>query len=497
VSASASSDGDYFRRANDLFHRALDVPPQERDALLSRECGGDERLRQEVTALLDAHSRAETFLEEPNPERDALALQREVGHYRIERVLGVGGMGVVYLAHDTRLGRPVALKAITAAFTHDAGRRERLRREARAAASLTHPGVATVYAFEEIDDHAFIVGEYVAGETLREEIGRGALTASQTIDTAIGIADALAAAHDRGIVHRDLKPENLIRTPTGQVKILDFGLARLRDEGAHEAGLTEDGAVLGTPAYMAPEQIRRDPVDGRADLFSLGVVLYELVTGVQPFSGRDAASTIARILEVEPAAFPETDAGVPDDRRLRSALDAIVRTCLRKLPAARFATARDLVAALERVRAGRFDSVPLPSAVSGVALRWWKFHQAATCVTYAALMLPLWLARPNAGAPGRYLFLAALGSAVASIVLRLHLWFTAASLPTEWKRQHRSVDPWLRVADSAMVACCLVTGGLVVDNSPALAGVLLCAAVAVLLSFTLIEPATRRAAFES
>jgi hypothetical protein len=507
VNTPGAGSPDPWLRANDLFHRALEVPREDRDQFLIRECAGDEALRGEVSALLNAHARAGTLFDQTASGRDVgmaglppasdSLLGQQIAHYRFERLIGAGGMGVVYLARDHKLGRLVAIKAIAPAFTHDPSRRERLRREARAAAALTHPGIATVYAFEEIDNHVFIVGEYVAGETLREEIARGPLSTNQTIETGVGIASALAAAHDRGIVHRDLKPENIIRTPSGQVKILDFGLARLVEAGQEQKSLTEDGSVLGTPAYMAPEQIRHDTVDGRADVFALGAVLYELATGSQPFSGRDAASTIARVLELDPPGFAEGD-WPPSDRPVRVALDSIVRTCLRKSPDARFATAHDVVSALERARAGRTDSVPLSLATFGVALRWWKFHQVATCLAYAALMFPLWMARTTiVASSGRYLFLTALAAAVASVVLRLHLWFTASSLPAEWKRQHRATLPWLRLADSGMVAACLISGAMTADSNPALAAILLCASVAILLSFTLIETATTRAAFGS
>ena len=197
-----------------------------------------------------------------------------IGHYLIRGVLGEGGMGVVYLAEDSRLGRTVALKAVAPQYVGDPARRERLRREARAAASLQHPGIATVFALEEIDDHLYIAGEYVPGETLRDELARGPLTPARAVETMLAIARALAVAHERGVIHRDLKPENLMRTPAGDMKILDFGLARVHDPVSTDATLSAEGSVLGTPAYMSPEQIRGKTVDGRADLFALGVVLY-------------------------------------------------------------------------------------------------------------------------------------------------------------------------------------------------------------------------------
>ena len=360
MNASRPLDTEDWRRINDLFHRALEEAPERRAAFLDESCGGDEALRQEVASLLEAHARAADFIEAPaqtltdldaDPTGAGAALVgSQIGQYRIERVLGEGGMGVVYLAEDVRLGRTVALKALAPRYTGDAARRERLRREARAAASLTHPGIATVYALEEFDGQIFIAGEYVPGETLREELARGPLSAMRSLETALGVARALAAAHDRGIVHRDLKPENIVRTGSGDVKILDFGLARFRDPPPSLAHLTDDGMILGTPAYMSPEQIRGTAVDGRSDLFSLGIVLYELVAGQHPFAGSDPASTIARILEAEPARLGDLPPAARWNPAVLGALEDVVTTCLRKVPDQRFRSAHDLIEALEHAR---------------------------------------------------------------------------------------------------------------------------------------------------
>ena len=504
---------DEWRRINEFFHHALEQPADAREAYL-REAVPDPALRAEVASLLAAHDRAGDFIEPGSPALDRLheddpasLVGRTVGHYRIDSVLGQGGMGVVYLAEDARLGRTVALKAVAPRYTNDPVRRDRLRREARAAAALSHPGIATVYALEEFDDQVFIAGEYVPGETLRDEIGRGTLGADRTVETAIGIARALAAAHDRGVVHRDLKPENLVRTPTGEVKILDFGLARLRDVPAPLSQLTDDGTLLGTPAYMSPEQIRGEAVDGRSDLFALGMVIYELLSGVHPFAGRDPASTIARILESEPARLSGVVPGGAAEATQLGEIEGIVRTCLRKSPGARFQSAHELAAALERLRAPgelrrsfrassgsgvhQIGSSPVPSRA-----RWWlQFHQGAVVVTYSLLVVALWVARGRIGGlSGRLLFLAGLMAALGAIVLRLHLWFTLHSYRGEWTRQHLRAGPWLRVADAAFVAT-LVGGGLaVVEIDGSLAAILVSAGVSVLVAFAIIEPATTRAA---
>ncbi|HEY7475107.1 MAG TPA: serine/threonine-protein kinase [Vicinamibacterales bacterium] len=515
MSSTRPLDTEGWRRVNDLFHRALEKAPERRAAFLDESCGGDEALRQEVASLLDAHGRAADFIEAPaqtltamedsHTAADAALVGRQIGQYRIERVLGEGGMGVVYLAEDVRLGRTVALKALAPRYTGDAARRERLRREARAAASLTHPGIATVYALEELDGQIFIAGEYVPGETLREELARGPLTAIRTLETALGVARALSAAHDRGIVHRDLKPENIVRTGSGDVKILDFGLARFRDPPPSLAHLTDAGMILGTPAYMSPEQIRGTAVDGRSDLFSLGIVLYELVAGVHPFAGSDPASTIARILEAEPARLGDLAPSTRWNPAVLGALEDVVTTCLRKLPDQRFRSAHDLIDALEHTRAAMTATPsgarvpPRPLAEPRREARWWwQFHQAAAALAYLALLIPLWLARSALGRTGLWLFVIGLIAAIVAAVLRLHVWFLVRLDAADLARRRDPARAWIRLAD-VLFAATLLVGGIALPAltaSTALGLVLIASAVAIVLSFAIIEPATARAAFE-
>jgi Protein kinase domain len=499
-----------YRRANDLFFRALDVEPEQREAFVVEACGSDAALLSLVRALVDAHARNKTFLEHPTHLSDPatvrpsyLAPGQIIGQYRIARILGEGGMGVVYLAHDARLGRLVAIKALSPAYTHDASRRERFLREARATAALAHQGIPIVFGLEEYQGDFVIVSEYVEGETLREEIKRSPASVARVIETAAAIASALAAAHDNGIVHRDLKPENIMRTPKGEIKILDFGLARLREPGSTDKHLTVPGSVLGTPAYMAPEQVRNDPVDGRADLFALGILLYELATGVNPFDAGNTVSTIERILTIEPPPLSVSlagNSGAAATPAMR-ALDGIAGRCLRKAPTERFASTHELLAALELAREGRGASSAFPAGSFGPQ-RWWRVHHLVTCVAYGGLMVPMWMARLAIDDPGErlglVLFLATLGAAVASIVLRLHLWFTASSNPGQWVRQYRHATPWLRLSDSIAVLGFLVAGAaLIVSNTQeGLAAVLICAGVITGLSFAVIEPATTRAAFD-
>jgi len=499
-------DAETWRRVNAVFHRALEAASAEREALVRRECSGDSALFEEVLSLLGAHERTDQFLAEPAsaPDRAAAAsapvtqrVGQQIGQYRIERVLGRGGMGVVYLADDLRLGLEVALKAIAPTVTADPARRERLRREARAAAALTHPGIATVYALEEFGDEIFIAGEFVAGETLREEVAHGPAPASRALESAIEIAHALAAAHDRGVVHRDLKPDNIIRTPSGSLKILDFGLARMRDAPPELAHLTDDGKVFGTPGYMSPEQIRRGHVDARSDLFSLGILLCELLNGSHPFGGGDSATTIARILEDEPAMPPVAAAGSRETDRVRPGLVAVIRILLRKDPAARYPSAHALLVALERVRTGDAAPETHPSPVWTDAQRWWRFHQIGTSAYYAALLMPTWWARHELGtARGLPIFLTALVAAIAAITIRMHLWFAAASMPDEWAHQHARNWLWLRIADVGFVGAVAAAGfGAIWIGYTFLGVALVSASVLALLFATIIEPATTRAAF--
>jgi serine/threonine protein kinase len=508
-SASPLGTADW-ERINELFHVALTQPPAARAAFLDAECD-DPVIRAEVISLLAAHEHASGYLDSGElmvpPSADAHTLVgRNVGQYRIERVLGEGGMGVVYLAEDTRLGRTVALKAVAARHTGDESRRDRLRREARAAAALSHPGIATVYALEEIDGQVFIAGEYVPGETLRDELARGPLDIARAIATALDIARALAAAHDRGVIHRDLKPENVIRPPDGSVKILDFGLARFRDIPPALARLTDDGTILGTPAYMSPEQIRGATVDARSDLFALGIIFYELLSGHHPFAGADPSSTIARILENEPPRLAgRSDPTAP---MVPPAIEEVVLTCLRKAPDARYRSVHDFVRALERLRhatpsgsrSGADFAAPAWTADSTLPARWWwQFHQAVASVVSLSLLAPLWIARgwiaQQVDRVGGLIFTVALIAALVSATLRWHLWFTLRSYPEEWRAQATRLTRWVRAADALFVIALLVTALLVYDPHEAMAIVLVAAAVAITLSLAVIEPATTHAAF--
>ena len=498
----------HWARVNDIFHRALDEPDAARATFVARECGNDRRLHDEVLSLLGAHARAANFIERPPAATTGLfdsaavpdaIVGQTVGHYRVARVIGRGGMGVVYLAEDTRLGRAVALKALAPTLTGDPTRRERLRREARAAAALHHSGIATVFALEEIDDQLYIAGEYVPGATLRDEVARGPLPPRRALETTRAIAVAVAAAHERGVIHRDLKPENVIRTPAGDLKILDFGLARVEEPAAAMRQLTVEGVALGTPAYMSPEQIRGRHIDARSDLFALGVMLYEFITGVNPFKGSDPASTIARVLEAEPA--PLATMAVRGLTPAASAsLERIVQTALQKVPDLRYTSAKIFIAALDEAIAVLDGAAPAPVAPvapPGAARWWWQFHQLAASAAYIALFVPLvFVQRETGGDAGSLLLILGVVAALTAIVLRLHLLFAVQSYPAEFATQRANSEPWIRRADVAFAVVLAAAGLLVRGPRLSLAILLISAAVAIVLASLVIEPATGRAMTE-
>ena len=276
---------------------------------------------------------------------------RTISHYRIVSQLGAGGMGVVYRAEDVRLGRSVAVKFVSEELATDEQAIQRLRSEARAASALNHGNICTIYDVGEDEGRPFIVMELMKGENLRDRLARGPLEIHQLVDIAIEIADALHATHSDGIIHRDIKPGNIFLTENGHVKLLDFGLAKLtprfpglNSTGANTLEATVAGVTLGTVSYMSPEQATGETLDGRSDLFSLGVVLYEAATGQHPFPGKTSAVTLAAILHKEPVEPLSLNRAVP----LR--LQEVIHNCLEKDRELRYQSAADLRADLKRVR---------------------------------------------------------------------------------------------------------------------------------------------------
>jgi hypothetical protein len=460
-----------FARLKIVFQEALDQPTEVRRAWLREECGGDTALLHEAESLLATYETAGDFLEKPaqvDPhDLDTLLPGTRVGSYEIRDVIGRGGMGVVYLAEDVRLGRRVALKALPAAVAMQPELRERLRREARAAATISHPAVAIVYALEEFGDQLFMASEYVEGDTLRALIDQGPLDRPHARSIATDIAAALAAAHDAGVIHRDLKPENVLIRSDGSVKVVDFGIAHV--EGHDASRLTRTGFALGTPAYMAPEQLLGGTIDPRADVYAWGVVLSEMLYGHHP-------------LATAPRGTPP--------KLIADPLTTIITRCLQPDPSAR-PTARELVQAL--------GSDPLSAAVStGLTPTrwWWEFHQGMVALIYWVMVIPAWYARGHiSGIWGRVFFITMLAAVIVAATLRLHLWFTSRFYENELTWVHDRSGRWIRVADWVFAAA-LVAGGLLIpDGGSPLAIVLPSVAIGAVVAFLLIEPVTARAAF--
>jgi serine/threonine protein kinase/Tol biopolymer transport system component len=340
-----------LRHIEDLFHAALSRPQGERAAFLSAACGDDESLRLEVESLITSREREGGLLERPAFEaglrlmagRPADLTGSQVGPYKILSLAGEGGMGEVYVALDTRLGRKVALKSLPVAFANDAERVRRFRQEARAASAITHPNVAQIYEVLESEGRHFIVMEFVNGITLRRRMAEGPLTLTACLDVACQVASALSAAHETGVVHRDIKPENVMLLAEGHVKVLDFGLAKRVEPaaGTEEAAPvsrleTSPGVIMGTTPYMSPEQARGLEVDRRTDIWSLGVVLYEMAAGRPPFGGATPTDVIAAIIQTMP---PPLDGPAEEGF---GELQAIIDRALAKEAGERYQTAREI-----------------------------------------------------------------------------------------------------------------------------------------------------------
>lgn len=481
-----------WQRVRDLFELAVDREPSDTAAWLAREAPDDPALRAEVQSLLEHHTRAGAFLVEPVAARVPAWLDDDggltpgtiVGPYTIVREIGRGGMGRVYLASDARLGRTVALKALPPALTRDPAHRDRLAREARAAASLTHPGICTVYALEEHDDTLFIATEFVDGRTLRDEIASGTRPSPDAIAATVKeLAAGLASAHDKGITHRDLKPENVMRTVDGRVKILDFGLARFDTPELSSAAAfaTRPGALMGTPAYMAPEQLNGQPVDARADVFAFGVTAYEYASGEHPFAAPTPLGLIARVLEsrAQPLAARCPQVPLP--------LAAVIDRCLRKLPMERFASASAIVAAL----AGGAH----PLASPGVST-WWRTHQLAMMAIYIVATTIAWQIKQSfVGAASLWIFVAmGIGSAIAGIV-RGHLVFTERMNRARLSDERRRTATVTTAVDLLLAAALFVDASMFVRLRPLWGMLTMALALGIAMAALIMEPATTAAAF--
>jgi eukaryotic-like serine/threonine-protein kinase len=378
-------DAKRWAQIDQLLDEALAHPAETRAAWLAQACQGDTELQAEVASLLAAHDQANAkFLQAPALEIAAKKLAKgqsrslvgkTLGRYQVLSVLGVGGMGEVYLAHDSQLNRKLALKLLSPQFTEDAARVKRFEREAKAASALNHPNLITVYEIGQSENEHFMAIEYVDGQTLREKLQRGPqpvkLPLKEVLEIAIQTASALAAAHEAGIVHRDIKPENVMVRRDGYVKVLDFGLAKLTEQrgpdfntqgGTSNLGVTQPGVVLGTASYMSPEQAEGLEVDQRSDIFSFGVMLYELVSGVLPFQGKSTLSVINAILHHKPEPLTALNPEIPGE------LERIINRALEKDRDLRFQSAQDLRANLKRLQR-ELDSQASGSQAAAPAVR--------------------------------------------------------------------------------------------------------------------------------
>jgi len=393
-----------------LLRAALEREPDERAVLLAEECANDPDLRAEVESLIASAQHVDSFLA-ANAATDAAVLLvdeqldetlvgRHLGPYSIKKQLGSGGMGEVFLAHDVRLDRSVALKLLNPYLTRDSSTRSRFLREARLASALDHPNVCTIHEAGEAGGRLFIAMQYVEGETLKRVIDGRPLSLDSLMSISLQVADALAAAHAQGIIHRDIKPGNIIITSRGQAKVLDFGLAKLleRNEGDADPHLTVTGELMGTPASMSPEQARGEHVDHRSDIFSFGVVLYEMATGRIPFSGRSKADVISTLLNQ-----PHTSA-IEVNQKIPARLTAVIDRALAKEPEARYQSMPEMIADLRQVvrEAGGLDSLfnssdnlqvvvpvvqPRSQGLLRTTGRWIQARVAAILFVFVAILL--------------------------------------------------------------------------------------------------------------
>jgi serine/threonine-protein kinase len=401
-----------WRQVTEIFHAALARHDNARDAFLRDACRDDPSLRADVDHLLAGHSDAGSFGETPVLSLPASPPRLEpgavLGPYHIKHQLGAGGMGEVYAAEDSKLHRQVALKVLPRAASSDPERRHRLEREAQAIAALTHPNVVTLYSFEQAGDVPYLTMELVEGSTLSDLIPRDGLALDRLLEIAVPLADAVGAAHARGIVHRDLKPANVMVTAEGRVKVLDFGLAKFKETLVGEVSpvaaseLTGEGRMVGTVAYVSPEQAEGRPVDHRSDIFSLGVVLFELATGRRPFTSDTSLSLLSAIVKDTPPPVTELKPELPKE------LARLIARCLAKDPGRRYQSAIDLRNELEEIKQD-LESGALTPRASGTALApgdrlRWRLVLTVSLIAASAIVVGylVW-SRPAGPAPPQVL----------------------------------------------------------------------------------------------
>lgn len=347
-----------LNKIEEIYHEALQIPITEREAFLRDSCGDDFELHDEIKSLLSYDEQAKDFIETPPEDLAAAFISKQndsdykgkiFNHYKIIEKLGAGGMGEVYLAEDTKLNRNVALKVLPLQFSQDLERRRRFEKEARAVSALNHPNIITIYGIEKADDFNFMVTELVNGVTLRERIAEKPFSPQETIDLGIQIADALESAHSVGIIHRDIKPANIMIRRDGIVKVLDFGLAKLAKHGGDSADFetrehTAPSSVMGTINYMSPEQALGETVDFRTDIFSLGVVFYEMLAGAKPFDGISDAAIYNATININPPSLRKLNPKIPQ------AFEQVVFRTIAKKREDRYQTFSELSRDLQRLK---------------------------------------------------------------------------------------------------------------------------------------------------
>jgi len=440
----------------------------------------------------------------------ALAPGARLGPYEILAAIGAGGFGEVYKARDTRLDRSVAIKILPSA---DPGLKARFDREAKAIAALTHPHICRLYDVGHQDDAGYLVMEYLEGETLAARIDRGPIPIDEALKTAIEISEALDTAHRAGIVHRDLKPANVMLIGSGagstgspDAKLLDFGLSKLIDlhppesfattEAVHGSAsrLTREGTILGTVAYMSPEQAAGKTVDARSDLFSFGSMLYEMASGRRPFAGANNISTLSAILHLEPSPLAGAVPGVPAE------LDAIIARCLRKDPGRRVQHAGDIALALEELRERRARHTPSRRAQAGAGSRpypLWTIHHLGVCVRSAFFVYLAWrFKNVTSGVWSVALFFGALLCSTLQFIMAAVLLFSG-SLNTEFLLlQVRTLAPWFKAFGLANSALAMILTVWIAETHTILASLIAVVGIVMGVKALAIKPAMDRMAID-
>ena len=380
-----------WKQIEQIYYSVIASPISERAALLDQLCLEDADIRREVESLLHAREQADNFLSSMSLKGQIAELLSEpdlagktIGHYEVRSAIGAGAMGEVYLALDTRLDRQVALKILPSHLTENMDRVARFRREAKAASALNHPNIITIFDVGEIGDTSFIAAEFVRGVTLRERLTASKIEPQEAVNIALQCALALEAAHNAGIVHRDIKPENIMLRPDGVVKLLDFGLARIAEAEQVSVDTTQAGTLVGTPRYMSPEQSRGEKLDGRTDIFSLGAVLYEMLTGLAAFPGKTTAEVFAALLSSEPTVPSKCVRTIPD------AFDTVTGKALEKDSQLRYRTMEEFAADLKHLQTTNDSSRRfLPK------LDFRKLSGAAIFIGVLAFASKWWVSRPS------------------------------------------------------------------------------------------------------